>query len=83
MLTNLELWSWLCSGSAVAWLWMYGRKSIWGPRIGVFAQVFWVMFVLTSGQHGLWLAVVLFTINHAWNWHRCQQLTQKSARVSP
>lgn len=58
---------WFLSLISAAMLWQMGNKSIWGPRIGLAAQVFWLWFAISSESYGLIPGVAMFAVVHARN----------------
>lgn len=61
---------WLLSGISALMLWQMGNKSIWGPRIGLAAQVLWLYFAIDSKNYGLVPGVAMFAVVHIRNLHK-------------
>lgn len=59
--------SWILSGTSAIMLWLMGNKTKWGPRIGIFNQVLWVIYAAWIEQWGLLPGVVIYTIIHIRN----------------
>ena len=69
----MNTWSWLCSALSIAMIWKMGDKSIWGPIIGLVAQVAWTGFMISTESWGLALGVAAFWLVHLRNlrkWHQ-------------
>ena len=65
--------SWVLSVTSVLMLWLMGKKSKWGPRLGLANQILWVVYVLTTDQYGLLAGVIAYAVIHAiniWKWER-------------
>lgn len=58
---------WLLSALSALMLWQMGDGSIWGPRIGLLNQVFWLVYAVQNKSWGLIPGVVLFVVVHARN----------------
>lgn len=48
----MELWSWLLMAVGVTGLWLAGSQRKVGWYVGLFAQVLWVAFALSTHQFG-------------------------------
>lgn len=60
-------------------MWFYGRKSLWGPFIGIFDTVPWVLIAwLTHTYYVLAFDVTLaaLAIRTLWLWKRDAQVCQ-------
>ncbi len=43
----------LASITTIVGMWLYGSKSLWGPRAGLIGQVFWWSIMVQSSLWGL------------------------------
>ena len=59
--------SWILSITSVIMLWLMGNKNKYAPYVGIFNQMLWIYFVLTTKQYGLLLGVVMYLIVHIRN----------------
>lgn len=48
----MNLWSWLLTSVGVLGLFLAGRKLWWAWLIGLFAQILWFAYALTTKQYG-------------------------------
>jgi hypothetical protein len=56
-------------------LYLMGRKSKWGPRLGLINQIAWLVYALMLGPQGVGLlpGVILYAVIHVMNiikWER-------------
>ncbi len=64
---------WFLSAISALMLWQMGNKSIWGPRIGLIAQGFWLWFAIDNKNYGLVPGVAMFAFIHARNLRKWEQ----------
>ncbi|UGA46822.1 hypothetical protein HU230_0012565 [Bradyrhizobium quebecense] len=53
MITTAFVLQSLASLTTITGMWLYGSKSLWGPRVGLIGQVFWWSIMFQSGLWGL------------------------------
>lgn len=68
---------WFLSVITMIYLYLMGKKTIWGPVLGVFAQLFWIYFSITSKNYGLIvcsIGIMVIQINNVRLWgNKCSQ----------
>lgn len=67
------IWSFVLAAVGIAGIYLAGRKSKWGWGLGLFAQILWVVFALTTSQYGFILTAVAYGAVYGKNlyqWHR-------------
>lgn len=67
------IWSFVLAAVGIAGIYLAGRKSKWGWGLGLFAQILWVVFALTTAQYGFILTAVAYGAVYGKNlyqWHR-------------
>lgn len=65
--------SWALSATSVTMLWLMGRKSKWGPRLGLVNQIAWLVYAIDIDQPGLLVGVIAYAVIHIVNiikWER-------------
>lgn len=58
---------WILSAVSLLMIWLMGRKSKWGPVVGLLGQVLWLWWAWRIGQPGLLVGVIAYTAIHGWN----------------
>lgn len=71
---NQATLQWTLSLSSALMLYLMGRKSVWGPAVGLANQVLWIAYVLWIRQWGLLPGVLMYTAMHAWNLYKWRRL---------
>jgi len=61
---------WLLSITSLVMLYLMGRRSKWGPVVGLVSQIVWLVWVIRINQVGLMIGVVAFAVIHAWNLYK-------------
>lgn len=67
------IWSFVLAAVGIAGIYLAGKKSKWGWGLGLFAQILWVVFALTTAQYGFILTAVAYGAVYLKNllqWHR-------------
>lgn len=67
------IWSFVLAAVGIAGIYLAGRKSKWGWGLGLFAQILWVVFALSTAQYGFILTAVAYGAVYLKNllqWHR-------------
>ena len=70
---GLFLMTWVLSALTVANLYLMGNLSIWGPIVGIVAQVLWVYYLCTTRQYGLLpatLAIGAINVRNLIKWRK-------------
>lgn len=62
------LWSYILSTVGVLGLYLAGRKKAIGWAVGLFAQVLWVAFAVTTRQWGFIFSALAYGTVYAKNW---------------
>ena len=75
-------WSWLLTAVGVTGLYFAGRKRALGWGIGFGAQVLWVAYALSTGQHGFLASAFAYGWVYAKNfraWRSEREVTDAAA----
>ena len=57
----------LLSVFSIAMIYAMGCKWKYAPLLGIFTQIFWIIFVIETGQYGLMVGVLGYLIVHIIN----------------
>lgn len=68
-MTNL-IWSVVLSLIGILGIYLAGSKNIIGWVVGLFAQILWIIFALTTGQYGFLLSAAAYGSVYARNYIR-------------
>lgn len=67
----MELALQLCaSACTIAATWLYGNKTLWGPRIALLSQVFWWSIMVVYGLWGLLPVNIMMVYIHLRNYNK-------------
>lgn len=61
------------SASTIASTWLYGNRTLWGPRVALMSQGFWWAIMFTYGLWGLLPVNAMMVVIHTrnlWKWKR-------------
>jgi hypothetical protein len=58
---------WILSALSMAMLWMMGNKNRFAPLVGIFAQLLWIYYVISTAQYGLIVGVIGYLVIHIRN----------------
>jgi hypothetical protein len=62
-------WSWLLTGIGITGLWMLGNRWRAGFLVGLFAQVLWIAYAITTDQPGFFVSAVVYGAVNIRNYH--------------
>lgn len=80
------IWSFVLAAVGIAGIYLAGKKSKWGWGLGLFAQILWVVFALTTAQYGFILTAVAYGAVYLKNllqWHREDSETRTVELATP
>ncbi len=62
-----EIIQWVLALLSIIMIWKMGNKSRSGPIIGLFSQILWIIYTISTEQWGLLVSALVFTYVHARN----------------
>ena len=66
----MVLLQWTLSLMSMIMIYQMGNKWKYAPLLGIFNQVLWIVYVLSTKQFGLMLGVIGYTVIHIINTYK-------------
>lgn len=58
----MQYWSWILATIGVLGIFLVGRKTIWGWPVLLVNECLWIVYALTTKQHGFIVAAIAYGI---------------------
>jgi hypothetical protein len=58
----MQYWSWILVTIGVAGIFLVGRKTIWGWLVLCVNECLWIVYALTTEQHGFIVGAIVYGI---------------------
>ena len=68
-----QYWSWILATLGVTGIYFVGRKTIWGWLVLLLNECLWIIYALTTKQHGFIVAAVAYAVVYIKSfalWHK-------------